>query len=282
MRINVNVRSAGTAICLAFLISASGAADAASSSSAASEITGCYTTNGPLLGLVGEPQGSLRVIDPSAGQRCGSGETAINWSQEGPAGPAGAAGPQGPTGPAGAAGPAGAVGPQGAQGPPGPAGPTGPAGPQGPPGVSGSLPGYFASFPADRLPYPISVQPATLYLYLPPGNYDLTIAAQMTTNTADRVEAVCSVWVGGHPQPETTNLQFPVLQDGNGSTNTGSVPMVINMPVQPNGLDGAVGLTCRVNGYPTNNAGQGTMDWATVTAFPLGTVTTSSNGSALP
>ncbi len=55
--------------------------------------------------------GSLRVIDPSAGQRCAGVEKAIQWNQTGPQGPQGtpgtngAAGPAGPTGPAGPAGP---------------------------------------------------------------------------------------------------------------------------------------------------------------------------------
>jgi hypothetical protein len=43
--------------------------------------------------------GSLRVIDPSAGQRCTSGQKPLSWSQTGPQGPAGPVGPQGPAGP---------------------------------------------------------------------------------------------------------------------------------------------------------------------------------------
>jgi hypothetical protein len=46
--------------------------------------------------------GTLRVIDPSTGERCALFETSIGWSQtgpQGPAGPQGAAGPQGPAGP---------------------------------------------------------------------------------------------------------------------------------------------------------------------------------------
>jgi hypothetical protein len=67
-------------------------------------IHGCY-----------DKSGALRVID-SATASCSTKETALNWNQTGP---------QGPAGPIGATGPAGATGAQG------------PAGPQGPPGVSG-------------------------------------------------------------------------------------------------------------------------------------------------
>jgi hypothetical protein len=63
-------------------------------------INGCYTNKG----------GILRVIDPSAGQRCSSLETPLSWNQKGPKGDTG---PRGPTGPKGDTGP---------QGPPGPAG----------------------------------------------------------------------------------------------------------------------------------------------------------------
>jgi hypothetical protein len=51
--------------------------------------------------------GSLRVIDPSAGQRCAGVEKAIQWNQTGPKGlqgPPGANGAAGPAGPAGAPG----------------------------------------------------------------------------------------------------------------------------------------------------------------------------------
>jgi collagen triple helix repeat protein len=116
-------------------------------------IHGCYSTK----------TGALRVIDSAA--KCGSGEIALNWNQQGPKGATGAAGPQGPAGPAGPAGPQGPkgdtgapgpAGPQGAQGPqgnPGPAGPagpqggTGPVGPQGPSGVVASG-GFYGYVPA--------------------------------------------------------------------------------------------------------------------------------------
>src|SRR5689334_4217023 len=74
--------------------------------------------------------GSLRVIDPSAGGECRGGENRVSWNKkgiEGPKGPTGATGPQGPRGAVGPAGPAG--------GPPGPQGDPGPPGPKGDPGA---------------------------------------------------------------------------------------------------------------------------------------------------
>jgi hypothetical protein len=62
--------------------------------------------------------GSLTVIDPSAGDKCGKRETAISWNQTGPPGP---------------------PGPVGTPGAPGAAGPIGPAGPAGAPGTSGTV-----------------------------------------------------------------------------------------------------------------------------------------------
>lgn len=52
-------------------------------------IHACYAKSG----------GALRVIDSAAS--CKSGETSLNWSQQGVPGPAGPAGPTGPVGPAG-------------------------------------------------------------------------------------------------------------------------------------------------------------------------------------
>lgn len=79
-----------------------------------SPITGCVLT------AEGDsPIGSLRVIDPTgtssdpAATSCTTGETTINWNEDGPTGATGPTGPQGPAGPAGAAGAAGAQGPAG-------------------------------------------------------------------------------------------------------------------------------------------------------------------------
>lgn len=92
-------------------------------------IHGCFTSD----------QGKLRLIDLSASgaghdSTCQRNETAIQWNQLGPQGPAGPQGLAGPQGPAGTNGANGTIGASGAQGPAGPSGPGGPAGPQGPEG----------------------------------------------------------------------------------------------------------------------------------------------------
>jgi len=75
--------------------------------------------------------GTLRIV--SATTACKNGETALDWSIQGPQGPTGPTGPQGPIGPAGPQGATGQTGPQG------PAGPQGVQGPQGPQGSSADL-----------------------------------------------------------------------------------------------------------------------------------------------
>jgi hypothetical protein len=50
--------------------------------------------------------GTIRLIDPTAGQQCASSlETAVEWSRQGPPGTTGPAGPQGPRGEQGERGP---------------------------------------------------------------------------------------------------------------------------------------------------------------------------------
>ncbi|HTX08736.1 MAG TPA: hypothetical protein VME22_09000 [Solirubrobacteraceae bacterium] len=71
------------------------------------EIHACYTSRAFF-------HGSHPVALQDAGTNCARNETAIAWSQTGPAGPPGAAGAQGPAGPQGTAGP---QGPAGAPGP---------------------------------------------------------------------------------------------------------------------------------------------------------------------
>ncbi len=57
---------------------------------------------GVIHGCRANTAGTLRVIDSGAGQACDtSRETALNWSQQGPAGATGPAGAQGPEGPPG-------------------------------------------------------------------------------------------------------------------------------------------------------------------------------------
>ncbi len=92
-------------------------------------IHGCYAKNG-----------SLSVIDPSAGDTCKKNETAISWNESGQTGATGATGSQGATGPGGATGPTGATGPGGATGATGPGGATGQTGATGATGATGPGP----------------------------------------------------------------------------------------------------------------------------------------------
>ena len=55
-------------------------------------------SNGVIHGCYATKNGSLRVIDPSAGQSCGTKEAALDWNAQGPQGSTGPAGPAGPAG----------------------------------------------------------------------------------------------------------------------------------------------------------------------------------------
>jgi hypothetical protein len=89
-------------------------------------IHGCYVKSG----------GSLRVIDATV-TNCKSGETSLDWNQNGQPGLPGPQGPQGATGPKGDTGAKGDPGPQGIAGPQGPKGDTGATGATGPQGAKG-------------------------------------------------------------------------------------------------------------------------------------------------
>lgn len=105
------------AIAVAALTLAAGVGIATGTIPASSRVIhGCYQTR---AGILPRRQGALRVIDIANGQSCGRHETALNWNQTGPQGPAG---PQGAKGDIGATGSAGPQGPVGVQGPPGLAG----------------------------------------------------------------------------------------------------------------------------------------------------------------
>jgi len=56
-------------------------------------------SGGVIHGCYLKANGSLRVIDPSAGEKCTKREAAIQWSQTGPKGPPGSTGATGPAGP---------------------------------------------------------------------------------------------------------------------------------------------------------------------------------------
>ncbi len=81
------------AIAVATMLAAGGVAYATIPDSN-SVIHSCYTTKG----------GSLRVIDPGAGESCNLKESPLDWNAQGPTGPTGPAGPQGPKGDQGSAG----------------------------------------------------------------------------------------------------------------------------------------------------------------------------------
>jgi hypothetical protein len=71
-------------------------------------------SGGVIHGCYLKRTGSLRVIDPSRGERCTRAETSIPWNQTGPRGAIGRAGRQGKTGATGPQGPAGPAGAPGA------------------------------------------------------------------------------------------------------------------------------------------------------------------------
>jgi collagen triple helix repeat protein len=146
-------------------------------------IHGCYQTT---TGLLQPKVGTLRVIDPSSGQACQAGESALSFSQTGPVGPVGpkgATGPVGPKGDTGAVGPkgdTGAVGPKGDTGAVGPKGDTGPAGPPGPVtpdrGFAASCAGTCPTLPGFMRPDTTVVQ-----VSVPPGSY--LVSATITGST---------------------------------------------------------------------------------------------------
>jgi len=87
---------------------------------------------GTIHGCYSKLTGSVRVIDTDNNGRCLPTETAIQWGQTGPQGPAGDQGPKGDNGATGADGPKGDTGPVGETGD------TGATGPQGAPGSTDS------------------------------------------------------------------------------------------------------------------------------------------------
>jgi hypothetical protein len=145
--------------------------------------------------------GTLRVIDPSAGQRCSAWEAPIQWNQTGPHGLPGAPGTNGATGPAGPAGPAGA------QGAPGTAD-----------AVYNGVGNQFLPFPAAR----VSVASVTV----PRGKYLVTGEAIVDNDQHDQT-AVCQLFstnTGAGFGQETLATITSVDPD----TNTGTATLVAN------------------------------------------------------
>jgi len=120
MRIRMIAITGGGALALLAGGTAAGAAIAAGPVDGSGVIHGCYTTTAI--------KGSHAVVLQDSDTACPNSTTAIQWNQQGPAGPAGPVGAAGPAGPQGPIGLTGAAGPIGMSGPAGPAGSAGPAG----------------------------------------------------------------------------------------------------------------------------------------------------------
>jgi hypothetical protein len=130
--------------------------------------------NGVFTACINGTDGSIRIIDPSAGAECRGGENRVTWNKkgiEGPKGPTGATGLQGPRGAQGPTGPAG--GPSGPQGEPGQPGPKGDTGAQGPAG-----PGALWIAYSDVFAYG---SPGVTATKLRTGVYDVTFPRDVTT-----------------------------------------------------------------------------------------------------
>jgi len=100
-------------------------------------------SSGVIHGCYSKTSRYVRVISSTA--KCGTGEVALNWNQQGPQGDPGQAGAQGPKGDPGAAGPQGDPGQPGAPGEQGPKGDTGATGPSGIVAANGSYAGHVPS-----------------------------------------------------------------------------------------------------------------------------------------
>jgi hypothetical protein len=112
-------------------------------------IHSCYAKSG----------GALRVIDASV-TNCKSGETSLNWSQ------------------------------QGLPGPPGPQGEKGEQGEPGPPGPAGAVDSFGASNDSDFVPLKAGGQVTVISKDVPAGNYAVFAAGEVANGTNDD-QVVC-------------------------------------------------------------------------------------------
>lgn len=209
-------------------------------------IHGCYAKSGGGSGgsgtsggaggtSAGTGTGTLRVIDPSLGQKCAAGEAGVDWSQTGPKGA------QGPPGPPGQQG---LQGTQGIQGPPGPPGAPGQKGDSGPAGAAGTSDAYQSSKCVDQPGCDVGLSGNGLYTniiqtFLPPGNYAVTAKANLYHDDA---QSDCRLLIAGkevdHFIPEVELGISPVVTTGQGAIGSGG---------------GAVELQCRL----VDSSGQG-------------------------
>jgi hypothetical protein len=152
-------------------------------------------SSGAIHGCYLDKIGTLRVIDPSAGQHCTSLETLIQWNQ---------------------------IGPQGPQGSIGPAGPTGPPGPQGAPGTASAM---YDATGAGFLPFP-AARVTLAAVTVPRGAYMVTGEAIVNNDGHDQTD-VCQLYSsntgGGFGQEAQTTITS-VDPD----TNTGTATLVAN------------------------------------------------------
>ena len=164
--------------------------------SAGGVIAACYANTGSLF----QKAGVVRVIDPSKGQGCGSGETALSWNQRGPAGPQGPQGPKGDTGP------------------PGPQGPKGDTGPPGPGGISAYyVTGKFQNTPLTKN----DVATQVLSLQLPAGKYALQASVEVFNLEPNQQRYTClfqapnatfsGLWVVDHAWISAEPPESPTL-----------------------------------------------------------------------
>jgi hypothetical protein len=174
--------------------------------------------------------GTMRVIDPAAGDACNELETALDFNQEGPQGP------QGPVGPAGPTGPTGPVGATGA---------TGPAGPKGDKGDAGVSTAYAAELATTSINDGSTV---ILSKNVPAGSYVINAKATLTNGDDDDVAFVgCSVSAGA------TSI------DGAGGTleeenfNVGSSEVIAMQGVVSGFAGGAVSISCFNTGDPDSS-----------------------------
>ena len=118
----IKISPAMVVACIALVVALGGVGYAASSSGGDERIHACFTP-----GPTGE-RGELHVIDPSRGEHCLRGESALSWNKRGRTGHRGRRGQRGRRG---YRGPRGFRGYRGLRGLPGPKGATGPRGPKG-------------------------------------------------------------------------------------------------------------------------------------------------------
>jgi hypothetical protein len=117
--------------------------------------------DGVIRGCYGKSGGALRVIDGSV-TNCKSGETSLNWSQ------------------------------QGLPGPPGPQGQQGEQGEPGPPGPAGAVDSFGATNADEFVPLEAGSQVKVISKDVPAGNYAVFASGEVANSTNDDL-VVCDL-----------------------------------------------------------------------------------------